>query len=178
MTEGELTESSYLSMYSIREAMRHAGVGLKLLTHHKGQTDPASLVRAVRRAMKGEMVQRDDETWIVMDADEWTDAQVDKALSWSKAAKAHHLAVSNPKFELFLVMHYGDAKGCASSRDVDARLKACWREYRKAVPAGAFSIDQVTAAMARAARSDASPDSDMPAPGTTRFYRLLESLGL
>ena len=176
MTEGELTEPSYLSMDSMLAAMRRAGVGLKLLTHHKGQTDPASLVRAMRTAMRREMVQKGDEAWLVMDVDEWTEAQFDAALSWSKTAKAHHLAVGNPKFELFLLMHFGEAKGCASAKEVDARLKACWKEYRKRIPAGAFTIEQVAVAVERAAQADSRPDSVMPAPGETKFYKLLESL--
>lgn len=179
MTEGELTEPAYLSMDAIRNAMRRAGgIGLKLLTHHKGQTDPASLVRAMRKAMRREMVQKGDETWIVMDADEWTDAQFEAARSWSKAAEANHLAISNPKFELFLLMHFGEAKGCTSARHVDARLRACWKEYKKGIPAGAFTIEQVVAAMERAARADSHPESVMPAPGETKFYQLLASLGL
>ena len=43
-----------------------------------------------------------DEAWLMVDVDEWGAAEFAELLAWEAADSRHHLAVSNPKFELFL----------------------------------------------------------------------------
>lgn len=56
--------------------------------------------------MRTEDFRKGDEAWIVVDVDTWGDVEFAELLSWAASDPRHHLAISNPKFELFLVMHF------------------------------------------------------------------------
>lgn len=84
VAEGE-TELDYLRLNSVRALIRDAGdVSLSIVDHHKGQTDPASLVKTMTSKGRGPRdLQRNDEQWLVMDVDEWTPGQMRKAVEWA-----------------------------------------------------------------------------------------------
>lgn len=154
LPEGQ-TERDYLAMDAIQCAVQSGGrVALKVVKGHKGQTDPASLVRQMKAHLRKQDFRSDDEAWLVIDVDEWTDEQIARAISWESSDPRHHLAISNPKFELFLLMHYCDAKGCATPADVDKRLKHYLPDYKKRLARGLFSLSQVTEAVSRSRRCD------------------------
>ena len=149
LPEGQ-SERDYLAMDVIQAAVQSGErVALKLVKGHKGQTDPASLVRQMKSHLRKEDFRSDDEAWLVIDVDEWTDEQFACAIQWESSDPRHHLAISNPKFELFLLMHYCDAKGCTTPTDVDKRLKRYLPDYKKRLVHGLFSLDQVTEAASR-----------------------------
>lgn len=154
LPEGQ-SERDYLAMDVIQAAVQSGErVALKLVKGHKGQTDPASLVRQMKSHLRKEDFRSDDEAWLVIDVDEWTDEQFACAIQWESSDPRHHLAISNPKFELFLLMHYCDAKGCTTPTDVDKRLKRYLPDYKKRLVHGLFSLDQVTEAVSRSRGCD------------------------
>ena len=57
------------------------------------------------------------EAWLVVDKDQWTDDQLIKLLEWSQKADNYGFALSNPKFEYWLLLHFEDASGVKNSRD-------------------------------------------------------------
>lgn len=154
LPEGQ-SERDYLAMDVIQAAVQSGErVALKLVKGHKGQTDPASLVRQMKSHLRKEDFRSDDEAWLVIDVDEWTDEQFACAIQWESSDPRNHLAISNPKFELFLLMHYCDAKGCATPTDVDKRLKRYLPDYKKRLTHGLFSLGQVTEAVSRSRGCD------------------------
>lgn len=154
LPEGQ-SERDYLAMDVIQAAVQSGErVALKLVKGHKGQTDPASLVRQMKSHLRKEDFRSDDEAWLVIDVDEWTDEQFACAIQWESSDPRHHLAISNPKFELFLLMYYCDAKGCTTPTDVDKRLKRYLPDYKKRLVHGLFSLDQVTEAASRSRGCD------------------------
>lgn len=181
LPEGQ-TERDYLAMDAIQAAVQSGErVALKLVKGHKGQTDPASLVRQMKTHLRKEDFRSDDEAWLVIDVDEWTDGQIACAIQWESSDSRHHLAISNPKFELFLLMHYCDTRGCVTPVDVDKRLRRYLPDYKKRLSHGQFSLDQVAEAVSRSRGCDRSKilGNDMTA-GTEvgeLISRLLGSAG-
>lgn len=154
LPEGQ-TERDYLAMDAIQAAIQSGGrVAVKVVKGHRGQTDPGSLVRQMKAHLRGEDFRSDDEAWLVIDVDEWTSEQIKTAMKWELSDPRYHLAISNPKFELFLLMHYCDAAGCVTPADVDNRLKHYVPDYKKRLARGLFTIGQVKDAVRRAQRCD------------------------
>jgi hypothetical protein len=144
---------------------------------HVGQTDPTKVLSRMEACLaKNRPLQARDEAWIVIDKDDWTDDQVKEVTDWVKASEQHHLAMSNPKFELYLLMHYEDGTGCTNASTVDARLKRRWPEFDKRILSGTFSIDDVKVATDHARRLDRGNPDEVPPEGVTTFYKLVESL--
>lgn len=152
LPEGE-TERDYLAMNAVVASIQSGErVALKMVRGHKGQTDPASLVRQMKAHLRKEDFRSEDEAWLIIDVDDWTEDQIATAIRWEESDRRHHLAISNPKFELFLLMHYCDAFECSTSADVDNRLRRYWPDYKKRIPLGRFSQQQVLEATARSRR--------------------------
>nr|WP_255464386.1 RloB domain-containing protein [Adlercreutzia sp. ZJ138] len=84
--------------------------------------------------------------------------------------------MSNPKFELFLVMHYEQGKGCTTPQKVDAALKRHWGRYAKRVPATQFTLDQVKMAIENAKKKRTCCQDALPAPGITDAFLLISRL--
>ena len=61
--------------------------------------------------MRTEEFREGDEAWIIVDVDTWDETEFSQLLDWTKEDPRHHLAISNPKFELFLIMHFERAVG-------------------------------------------------------------------
>jgi hypothetical protein len=99
------TEDAYFKAWRASRRLH----GERLIILNPGETDPASLVEHARRARKGrEWDPSRDRAWVVMDGDEHQ--QRDRA-NWEKAlreAEQHGvgLAVSNPCFELWYLLHF------------------------------------------------------------------------
>lgn len=167
------TEEDYLNMDAIRDNLDCA---LKLIRRHPGQSDPASLVRTISKKLEEVDFRKHDSAWIAMDVDEWTKEQIGKALAWSRSDERFHLAISNPKFELFLVMHYGLAKGCLTSSSIDTRLKAKWPDYAKRIPANKFSLQETRNAMSIASQRERIDRSCIPHEGSTGFPLMLDEI--
>ena len=112
----------------------------------------------------------------MVDVDDWSEAEFRELLAWQAADDRHHLAVSNPKFELFLVMHFEKANGCTTPEKVDAALKKHWPRYAKRVSPTQFPAKQVRSAIENAKAKRASCKAVLPAPGMTDAHLLVERL--
>lgn len=178
VAEGE-TELDYLRLDSVRTLTRDAGdASLSIIAHHKGQTDPASLVKTMRTKGRGARdLQRNDEQWLVMDVDEWTPEQMRKAVEWASKDQRRGLAISNPKFEAYLLLHFPDAgRPSSEARRVEAELKRHMPDGFKRLAPTAFTSDQVISAVARSRGFGENDRKAIPRAGMSTFHLLVESL--
>jgi len=123
-----------------------------------------------------------DEFWVCIDSDHWLEsssiANLTDVLRKCRQ-KGYGLAISNPCFELWLLLHFH----AFDSSNASNRCEAVERQLRSIV--GAYSknridalpltADLVTLAMSRAKELDID-QQDLPARPVTRVYRLLELL--
>ena len=84
--------------------------------------------------------------------------------------------MSNPKFELFLVMHFEKANGCTTAAKVDAALKRHMPGYDKRLTPTQFSLEDVRGAIANAREKRVARADELPGPGMTDAFKLAESL--
>ncbi len=118
-----------------------------------------------------------DETWVVVDRDEWTDEQLEKLHTWSDEKGKCGFALSNPKFEYWLLLHFEEGTEIASSSACSERLKKHLPNYNKGINPADFTREKVLAAVKRAKIRDKPPCLDWPRRiGGTTVYRLIENM--
>ena len=167
------TERDYLGM----AVFKGAPVSVRFPKNtHPNRHNPAAVLKRFEKALRENDFRAADEAWLVVDVDDWSEAEFAELLAWQEADDRHHLAVSNPKFELFLVMHFEKANGCTTPEKVDAALKKHWPRYAKRVSPTQFSAKQVRDAVENARTKRASCKAVMPAPGMTDAHLLVERL--
>lgn len=170
--EGQ-TEKDYFSM----DAFRQAELTVKFPQNiHPDRRNPTQALNRFKKETKSGHFRRDDEAWIVVDIDEWGESEFAELLKWEASDGRHHLAVSNPKFELFLVMHFDRANGCTTPAKVDESLRRFMPKYDKRLARAQFAEAQVRTAIANAESKRASCKDPLPMPGMTDAYKLAKHL--
>ena len=171
-TEGT-TERDYLQM----EVFKGSAKAVKFPQNvHPNRHNPAAVLKRFEKALRENDFRKSDEAWLVIDIDEWDGSEIAALLEWETRDPRHHLAVSNPKFELFLLMHYEKANGCTTPEKVDVALRKYWPGYDKRISRTHFSGDQIGQAVENAKSKRASCKEALPAAGMTDVYKLVERL--
>jgi RloB-like protein len=161
VAEGTVTEQEYFPLLS-DESIVH----IKCLKNRRGLTPREALKR----------VHALDEAWVVVDKDQWPEEHLSELHAWSQTKGNYGFALSNPKFEIWLLLHFEDAVGAATGHECDRRLANYLPAYDKHVSLNRFSNERIAAAVARAKTRDTPPCADWPRnPGTT-VYRLVEKI--
>ena len=149
VVEGE-TEKQYFQMGYFREP------SVRVMVNPGKPNDPPSLARAA-----GDMIvnlKRDgtlrsgDQVWVVLDADNWSDSQLETVFGWAeeRAARGDRgVGLCVPQFEYWLLLHFEDGAGVGTKTEVLDRLAKHIPDYEKNVPLH-FSEEQIKAAVARA----------------------------
>lgn len=170
-TEGSKTEPQYLNMLNSRTATVHVQV-LK-----PGASAPASVLQRMQRHLEAEGIQAGDEAWLVVDKDQWPDTEIDALHQWATSAVGRGLAVSNPQFEYWLLLHFEDGAGALTSAAITQRLRRHLPNYDKSVTASDFSPVSISEAVDRARRRDTPACPTWPKqPGQTTVYRLVDRI--
>jgi len=122
-------------------------------------------------------MQSGDQAWLVVDKDHWRDEQLLELHAWTKENDAYHLALSNPCFELWLLLHFEDGVGGTSASDLRRKLRQHLPDYNKDIGPRQISRTQIDAAIDRARQLDQPPCGDWPrTAGRTTVYRLVENI--
>lgn len=104
ITEGENTEPSYFEniVTQLRDKLK-VKVKIEIAFH-------SSIFYMLKKARAVEL-ESGDEVWIVLDRDEnFHHAEDMKLLAdWEKESKQHHVALTNPRFEFWLLLHFEES---------------------------------------------------------------------
>jgi hypothetical protein len=153
-----------------------------------GLSSPGHVVERLKTAFDNvrqrRQLQSGDEFWVFLDTDHHIrDTHLLGTMDALRTAAqaGFEIAISNPCFELWLLLHHADvAFGAvfANSSEVEQRLRDVLGEYNKtSIKIGHFPLARVPDAIRRARALEASPDEPgglWPEQAGTRVYRLLE----
>jgi hypothetical protein len=128
--------------------------------------------------------ENDDELWILLDTDHYTQGtHLSSFVSVIAEARRQgvRVALSKPCFELWLLLHHAEESQMAnlsSAKQVELALRSQLGGYNKTnLRAEDFPITSVIAACNRAGRLDASvAGGDIPRDNTTRVYKLWKAI--
>lgn len=154
-TEGCVTEAEYLtilkneldSKFSCRNKFK-----IKIKPS-KGKSSPKNIHNTIKRELKDFEETNSHEIWVLIDKDNWPQGDIDnlkKDSSISRKVSKFHVLVSDPKFELWLILHFENGNGIATATEIDQRLKGYMRDYDKHCNPDLFNLTKIQQASTNA----------------------------
>ena len=169
--EGAKTEPIYFSMFRNSQVIR-----VKCLAG-TNNSSPSGVLKRMREYLRQEDLKKTDEAWLVVDKDHWTELQLRQLAKWSEEETQYHFALSNPKFEYWLLLHFEDGKGISSSDQCSEHLKKHLPNYDKCFDPRNITRQMINTAISRAKDRDNSTSGDCHLTvGCTTVYRLVEHI--
>jgi len=124
--EGAKTEKNYFNGLKTRNS------GVEIVPVSSKYTDPKNIVRFAEERIRKWGIDFDegDGVWCVFDVDENTD-QILKDTHEHAETKNIKIALSNPCFELWFLLHYKRVLSQISREDASTELKTFIKDYQK-----------------------------------------------
>lgn len=170
--EGVKTEPQYFGIFNNQQSV----IRVSCLKSSHGSS-PLQVLKRMEDHLRQVDLRSTDEAWLVVDKDQWTDDQLVQLHDWAQTGENFGFALSNPKFEYWLLLHFEDGNDIASARDCTDRLKRHLTDYDKGIDARKFTNERIAAAIRRAKLRDNPTCVDWPhSLGGTTIYRLVEKL--
>ena len=171
-TEGDKTEPQYFVILNDHHSVIR--VDCIRSNHH---SSPPQVLKRMKDRLKQETLKNSDEAWLVVDKDQWQDEQLAQLHTWSQGADNYGFALSNPKFEYWLLLHFEDGTNIGSSGECSSRLKRYLPAYDKGLDVRNITPDMIEDAIRRAKARDNPPCVDWPRTfGSTTVYKLVENI--
>lgn len=169
--EGSKTEPQYFAIFNDQNSV----IRVNCLKSKHDSAPPQVLAR-MEKHLKKEGLKKSDEAWLVVDKDQWTDEQLSQLHQWSQQADNYGFALSNPKFEFWLLLHFEDGGGVSSSQICSQKLERHFPGYDKGINVRRISDTMIADAIRRARQRDNPPCDDWPRTTGTTVYKLVESI--
>lgn len=178
ITEGEKTEKQYIEGY--KRACKNPRVAIE---YGRGGAVPLTLVqRAKTRKQETDRQARQErdenlkfeEVWCVFDRDEHPN--FDQAIEEARHSSIR-LAISNPCFELWLLLHFNDAPGLQHRDKITEKLCSCVTGYNKSINYSVYAPGNKDASRrARQLDKQAELVGEAYRNPTTGMWQLVESI--
>lgn len=170
--EGSKTEPQYFAMVSSLFSNIHIH-SLKT----KLRSSPKDVLKRVITYISDNKFDGDYSAWIVIDKDDWPNEQLEELHLWSEEKDVYNLAISNPKFEYWLLLHFENGTGLSSKQDCCRRLERYLDGYDKKINARNFDLSKIESAISHAKTKDKPASTDWNLNfGVTTVYKLLEDI--
>lgn len=176
-TEGAKTEPLYFEVLRENRIIDRFRVVVEVVGTSPETNDsaPEYVLQRLKDARSKHGLTAIDECWLVLDVDKWGDKKLSKVTAEAQQA-LHGLAISNPCFEVWLLLHF-DENAPDKKEQIITALRAALPGFSKNdIPPEPFTSEAVEAAIVRGKKGDSSHDRWPQKPGTTHVHRLLESI--
>ena len=192
-SEGKDTERIYFK--ALAKEYTNPRVHVHILERSEAEQNNSSLEHVLKQLndyKEQYALEADDERWLVIDKDRWTEAMLSRVATECTQDEYMHMALSNPCIELWLLLHLVDATSLSleeqqqwlenrrNSRRTDPYLKMRLRQemgsYHEAAYDAQMLIVHVEEAKERAKALDKNPADRWPQTLGTRVYLLAESV--
>jgi hypothetical protein len=192
-SEGKDTERIYFK--ALAKEYTNPRVHVHILERSKEEQNNSSPEHVLKQLndYKGQYeLEADDELWLVVDKDRWTDAMLSRVARECTQGSSMQMALSNPCFELWLLLHLEDASSLTSeeqklwmenrrkSKNSDPYLKVRLRQqmgsYHESDYDAKMLVAHVDEAITRARLLDKDDTDRWPQALGTRVYLLAESI--
>ena len=192
-SEGKDTERIYFK--ALAKEYTNPRVHVHILERGEAEqnnSSPEHVLKQLNDYKEQYALESDDELWLVVDKDRWTEAMLSRVATECAQDNYMHMALSNPCIELWLLLHLVDATSLSSeeqqqwlenrrkSKSADPYLKVRLRQemssYHEAAYDAQMLIAHVEEAIERAKTLDKNPADRWPQTLGTRVYLLAESV--
>ena len=144
-TEGKETEQEY---FSILKKYSSATINL---CHSNTNSNPFYVLKRLKQTIKYKNLKENDEAWVVIDKDSWTTNDIEKVYKWATKSDNYGVALSNPCFEYWLLLHFDDGNDLSTKEDCKRRLKIYMPNYDKHIDATKITKENIEKAIQRCA---------------------------
>ena len=182
-TEGEKTEPVYFN--DLKALHRNSLVYVKVLKRQNSASSPAHVIKELNRFKSHWELKADDELWILIDKDNWGNKNL-SITATQCVQKKYYLAVSNPCFEVWLLLHLRDISRCSrqkiralsenTNRDLEKEIRCVCGYYNKSNPDTSKFLPNIKIAIRRATKLDINPKHRWTNSIGTRVHRLAEKI--
>lgn len=188
-SEGRYTESIYFN--AVKKEMRAPNVHVEVLDRDTDESSPESVHRQIADFMSQYNIEDDDELWLVIDRDRWHERMLSQVAQLCAQNPHLHFCMSNPCFELWLLLHLEDVEQFDENTKFDLlhnrknKSGITWLKKRMKDVLGSYSessydalslIPYAPKAMERARKMDTNPQDRWPQSIGSRVYLLMESI--
>jgi len=194
-TEGIKTEIKYFNDLKSSEYFNNTKVHLHVIKRENTNSSPEYILKILENFQKKYRFDSEDEMWIIIDRDKqsWTPKTI-KNIAQKCKQKNIRIGLSNPCFELWLLLHLKDIddysqekkkqifenKKISSNKNARTQLNyelfSILNSYNSANIDTAKFLSNVELAIERAKKIDKYPTHRWPNYLATRVYRLVEGL--
>ena len=192
-SEGKDTERIYFK--ALAKEYSNPRVHVHILERNvdeQNNSSPEHVLKQLNDYKSQYELEADDELWLVVDKDRWTEAMLSRVATECSQEVAMHMALSNPCFELWLLLHIEDValltpeeqkqwmENRKKSKNTDPYLKARLRKkmgsyHESSYDAQALMV-HVENTIERARTLDKNPNDRWPQTLGTRVYLLAKSV--
>ena len=187
--EGRYTESIYFN--AVKNELSAPNVHVEVLDRNSDESSPESVHHQITDFMRQYNIEDDDELWLVIDRDRWHERMLSQVAQLCAQNPHLHFCMSNPCFELWLLLHLEDVNEYDDSTKNDLLLNRknksgiTWLKKRMKDLLGSYAesnydtselIPHVHIAMERAKKMDANPQDRWPQTIGSRVYLLMNSI--
>lgn len=192
-SEGKDTERIYFT--ALAKEYTNPRVHVHILERSENEQNNSSPEHVLKQLNDYKSIyelEADDELWLVVDKDQWKDKMLSRVATECALEVSMHMALSNPCFELWLLLHLEDAASLTpeehmlwmenrrKSKNADPYLKVRLRQkmgtYHESSYDAMTLIAHIEDAIKRARALDKTPTDRWPQTLGTRVYLLAESV--
>ena len=112
-TEGIVTEVEYFNQLREQDILSPLRFQIKVIPPNENKSAPNHVIKSLTNYKKQYQIKADDELWMVIDRDRWNVKMISEIISQCKQ-KGIGLCISNPCFEIWLILHYKDLSKISS----------------------------------------------------------------
>jgi hypothetical protein len=171
--EGEVTEPEYFQYFQ-KVSQRVKVTIIKPKEGENWNSAPKWVLDRAASYAQDIGLSSDDQLWLVMDVDRWEIKTLHEIGDECSKQEGWNLAITNPCFEVWLVMHLAD-----TSDFVETGCQA-WKSKLKGLVQVGYSpnklLPYLQEAIQRAEAVDKNPGHYLPEPGTTKVYSLAKEI--
>ncbi len=192
-SEGKDTERIYFTALAKEYSNPRVHVHiLERSENEQNNSSPEHVLKQLNDYKSQYELEADDELWLVVDKNQWEDKMLSRVATECALEVSMHMALSNPCFELWLLLHLEDAASLTpeehtlwmenrrKSKNADPYLKARLRQkmgtYHESSYDALTLIAHIEDAIERARALDKTPTDRWPQTLGTRVYLLAESV--
>ena len=187
-SEGQNPERQYFEDLVSPENYPNPRVYLEVIERDPGPFSPSHVLESLNKFRREYGLSAEDELWIVIDRDRWTPRELSTVCTQCRQ-KGYRTAVSNPCFELWLLLHvkqmdeYSPEEILQLEQNlrqpnnrtrIEEELRRSLGSYRKNNIESSRILTGLPVAIAQARSLDVDPDNRWPNRLGTHVYRLVE----
>lgn len=190
--EGRDTENIYFE--AMKGSLCASNVHMEVLHRDTDDSSPENVLLQLKTFQTEYNIEKDDELWVVVDRDRWEEKMMADVARHCSNSGNFQFCVSNPCFELWLLLHLEDvslyddstkrklyenkktSKGRSSSTWLKKKMKQLLGSYHESDYNAFALLPHIQIAIERAQNLDIRPKDRWPQTIGTRVYWLVRSI--